>query len=209
MGFIVNSIRILTLSISTATESGSITSSTSMRELLLHSSSADLFTSYFKDITGPAVSQIFPEFKDGGSHEAKRATRYLLRFACEFNDPICLEGANDNFNKVRSGQMTWDDLNVNFRDFSRNYGVRGGGLDEITWLKSLLSTVSSSEQRNYIKALSYMKSEFADEAISLFNDCSKDGSYDDFKYALMQFSERQFMRDVVWSYTKGEVHLLN
>lgn len=178
-----------------------------MRELLIHSSSADLFTSYFMDITGPAVSQIFPEFKDGGSHEAKRATRYLIRFACEFNDPTCLAGANDNFNKVRSGQMTWDDLNVNFRDFSRNYGVRGGGLGEITWLKSLLSTVSSSEERNYIKALSYMKPEFADEAISLFNSLSKDGR--NFKYALMQFSERQFMRDVVWSYTKGEVYNYN
>ena len=77
------------------------------------------------------MASIFKLSQDGGSHDSKRMVRFLTNWACQLGHLNCLEGAKENFEKVASGEKAWEDIDVNARDFSRNYAIRNGDPDDI------------------------------------------------------------------------------
>lgn len=58
------------------------------------------------------------------THEQKRMAPYLVEWLCLMGDEKCLEINKSYFDKVRQGQLTWREINVNLRDFVSNYGIR-------------------------------------------------------------------------------------
>ena len=98
---------------------------------MLFSNHAATYAKYMGGLATEAISQYFPTYTDEGSHDAKRMVRFLLNWACQLSEFECLSAAKENFEKVSSGAITWADIDVNFRDFSRNYAIRNGDPDDI------------------------------------------------------------------------------
>ena len=73
----------------------------------------------------------------------------------------CLAAAAVNFEKVMSGEMTWDEININMRDLSKNYGIRAGGKKEIDFVKQEIYSGNAGDATLAIRTLSYMNSQSA------------------------------------------------
>ena len=188
---------------STVTESGSVTSTYSATKLMLFSDYSDLFANYMGSLAAPAIHKFFPDFEDGGSHESKRNVRYIVKWACDVFEQKCLDAATQNFRKVRDGALEWDDLNINYRDFSLNYGIRNGNAEDLKFIADTIQRIPENDistTKTYLKALSYMKQEFAEEAFKIFDFYAADGKQELFKYALREFGRQPSMRNTVFYY---------
>ena len=73
----------------------------------------------------------------------------------------CLAAAAVNFGKVMSGEQTWDEININMRDLSKNYGIRAGGKKEIDFVKQEIYSGNANDATLAIRTLSYMNSQSA------------------------------------------------
>ena len=60
-----------------------------------------------------------------------------------------------------SGEQTWNEININMRDLSKNYGIRAGGKKEIDFVKEEIYSGSANDATLAIRALSYMNSQSA------------------------------------------------
>lgn len=78
-----------------------------------------------------------------------------------FKNFSCLSAAATNFAKVMSGEKTWDEININMRDLSKNYGIRAGGKKEVDFIKQEIYSGNSNEATIAIRTLSYMNSQSA------------------------------------------------
>jgi hypothetical protein len=78
--------------------------------------------------------------------------RFIVPWACQYNEPTCLAAASDNFNLITSTTQDWNDLNINYRDYSKNYGIRNGGESEIRFIYFQAKEASDqSEKNDYIR----------------------------------------------------------
>ena len=71
------------------------------------------------------------------SHEQKRMGMIVIEWLCMMENADCLNANFDLLNKVKSGQISWREINVNFREFVLNYGAFGSDNDNelFAWLE--------------------------------------------------------------------------
>ena len=62
--------------------------------------------------------------------------------------------AKTNFDLVKSGAVTWDEINVNYRTFSLNFGVRAGTQEDYDWNEEQM--YEGDDFRTFATALSWM-----------------------------------------------------
>jgi len=179
---------------------GRETASYSARKMMMFSSSRKLWTDYMGPLAKGAVAKVFPSYVDGGSHDAKRAVRDVVDWACFHNEESCLAAAAVNFEKVMSGEMTWDEININMRDLSKNYGIRAGGKKEIDFVKQEIYSGNAGDATLAIRTLSYMNSQSADLGYELFNDLLDDQDKDNLAIALEEFARQTETRDFTITY---------
>ena len=55
---------------------------------------------------------------------------------------------------VKSGAVTWDEINVNYRTFSLNFGVRAGTQEDYDWIEEQMW--NGDDFRTFATALSWM-----------------------------------------------------
>merc|ERR1711876_103228 len=69
---------------------------------------------------------------------------------------------------VKNGEKTWDDINVNIRAFSLQYGMRNGDESDAKWVEEQIfaNKDDSAFFRNGVKALSFSKD--AENAVKEF-----------------------------------------
>ena len=56
---------------------------------------------------------------------------------------------------VKSGAVTWDEINVNYRTFSLNFGVRAGTQEDYDWIEEQMWE-NEDDFRTFATALSWM-----------------------------------------------------
>ena len=184
---------------STATADGGVTNDYSTHKLMLFSQNAATYSKYMGGLAAEAIPLYFPSYEDGGSHDSKRMVRFVVNWACQLNEPTCLTAAATNFNAISSGEMAWAELNVNVRDYSRQYGIRNGRAADIQYLVN--EVLIGNDVRINIDALSYMPSEYANVARDIFDFYNENAEL--LSLALARFVTQPPMRDVVIGYITG------
>ena len=92
------------------------------------------------------------------SHEQKRMGMIVIEWLCMMENVDCLNANFDLLNKVKSGQISWREINVNFREFVLNYGAFGSDNDNelFAWLEQEMENAENQvTTRKFETALSY------------------------------------------------------
>ena len=95
---------------------------------------------------------------DNLNHEQKRMGMIVIEWLCMMENADCLTANLDFLNKVKSGQMSWRQINVNFREFVLNYGAFGSENDAeiFAWLEMQMENAENQvAKRKFETALSY------------------------------------------------------
>ena len=82
-----------------------------------------------------ALVDIYPELSTPMSKEAKMLAYYLVSWHCQLENNYCLSASKAIFDKVKSGEKVWRDVDVNTRIFSLNFGVRAGNEEDYQWVE--------------------------------------------------------------------------
>jgi hypothetical protein len=129
----------------------------------------------------------------------------IIDWACQMNEPKCLNAAEDNFSKVRTGEFTWLNVDVNFRDLSRQYGIRNGNPLNVKYFMDQLVNLNDQPYATdfLIDSLAFLPREYEETAFEIFNFFDEDDEI--FNDALYKFSKQPPMRDVVIEYITGEL----
>ena len=91
-------------------------------------------------------------------HEQKRMGMIVIEWLCMMENVNCLNANFDLLKKIQSGQMSWRDINVNFREFVLNYGAFGSENDNevFVWLEQEMENAENQvTKRKFETALSY------------------------------------------------------
>ena len=95
---------------------------------------------------------------DNLSHEQKRMGMIVIEWLCMMENADCLSANLDFLSKVKSDQMSWREINVNFREFVLNYGAFGSWewRRNFAWLEMQMKNVENEiAKRKFETALSY------------------------------------------------------
>ena len=80
----------------------------------------------------------------------------MVPWSCTFGDENCLKGAYDHFNGVKDGNIKIEDIDINIREYSMNYGVRAGDEDDANYIFNLLMRSNNMiQEKRYATMLSY------------------------------------------------------
>ena len=95
---------------------------------------------------------------DNLTHEQKRMGMIVIEWLCMMENADCLAANLDFLNKVKSGELSWREINVNFREFVLNYGAFGSENDAelFAWLEMQMENAENQvAKRKFETAPSY------------------------------------------------------
>ena len=187
---------------SSASATGAVTTEASINKLMMFSPDRQVYQNYMNNLATDQLVKYLPQFDYSSGdvkHDLHMMAKYLVPFHCELDNAECLSLAKSNFDKVKNGEMSWDDINVNIRSFSLLYGMRNGDESDIKWLEEQIFAASDDSAffRNGIKSLSYTK--LASDAIKILERIRKEVPAH-FEYAVEQFAAQFALRDEVIIY---------
>ena len=169
----------------------------STHELMLFSASKDTYRSYMKTLGGDsALKAVYGNGIENLNHEQKRMAPYMVEWLCLMGDENCLEIQAQYFELVKSGQLTWREINVNIRDFVINYGIRASqNKDDLEWLVSQQDDLG---ERKFLEALSYTTDiEFVYDFLETTWD---NGKKTKFVNAIRQMGKSHYLRDAMFDF---------
>ena len=186
---------------STASVSGEITNAASMNKLMLFSPDRQVYINYMGNFASDEMAKYLPEidYTAGTRHDLHMMARYIVPFHCELENNECLTLAKVNFDAVKNGEKTWDDINVNIRAFSLQYGMRNGDESDAKWVEEEIfaNKDDSSYFRNGVKALSFSKD--AENAVKVLERIRTEAPKE-YVNAVNEFAGQYLLRDEVINY---------
>ena len=102
---------------------------------MLFSDNKEIYIRYMGNLAEDALVDIYPEFSNPHSKEAKMMAYYLVPWHCGLENDYCLTASKANFDAVKSGAKVWRDIDVNVRLSSLNFGVRAGDQVDYQWVE--------------------------------------------------------------------------
>lgn len=167
----------------------------STHELMLFSANQATYRDYMKSLGGEnGLDAVYGQGIEDLNHEQKRMAPYMVEWLCLMGDEKCLSINKDLFGRVRRGELSWRQINVNIRGFAINYGVRASkDRDDLQWL------VEQREQlgdRKFVEALSYTTDV---EFVANYLDTLADDK-DAFVAAIRQMGKSHYLRDPIFDY---------
>ena len=103
---------------------------------------------------------------------------------------------------VKSGAVTWDEINVNYRTFSLNFGVRAGTQEDYDWIEEQMW--NGDDFRTFATALSWMTDT---EASIPVIERVRENAPDQFAFTMKEFGRQYLQRDVMlnWMIANSDV----
>merc|ERR1711892_1149068 len=191
---------------STATSNGAVSTTASMNKLMLFSPDRQVYMNYMGNFATDEMVKYLPEFdySAGVKHDLHMMAKYIVPFHCELENQACLSLAKVNFDSVKNGEMTRDDVNVDIRAFSLHYGIRLGDEADAKWIEEEIFAKIDDRDffRNGVKALSYVKS--AETATKVLARIHTEADQH-FSYAVGEFLKQYLLRDDVIVYLTNEM----
>ena len=102
---------------------------------MLFSDNREIYIRYMGNLAEDALVDIYPEFSNPSSKDAKMMAYYLVPWHCGLENDYCLTASKANFDAVKSGAKVWRDIDVNVRIPSLNFGVRAGDAEDYQWVE--------------------------------------------------------------------------